>query len=118
MSRGVKSLEDRLPNSTLKPREEGLMYKLEILNPVAASEADGKVAFPAQRPSSLEGLTVGLIWNAKRGGLEALATAGELIRHKYNNVTLRTYEGSQPCSKELLGKAMAECDVFVGSTGD
>ena len=94
------------------------MYTLEILNPVAASQGDQMPAKAAARPRSLDGLTVGLVWNAKRGGLEALAKAGELISTRYSGVTLRTYEGSQPCRSELLERAIRECDIFIGSTGD
>jgi hypothetical protein len=94
------------------------MYTLEVLNPVALGQADDDVVAPAPRPATLDGLVVGLIWNKKRGGLEALARAGELIRTRYRGVTLRTYEGSQPCRPELLQQALRECDVFVGSTGD
>lgn len=94
------------------------MYTLEVLNPVAASEADDKLTNPGPRPNSLDGLTVGLLWNGKRGGQEALARAGELIQNRYSGVTLRSYQGSRPCSKELLEQALRECDVFVGSTGD
>ena len=94
------------------------MHTLEVLSPVAASEADGNLAAPAPRPTTLDGRVVGLIWNKKRGGLEALARAGELLQHHFSGVTLRTYEGSQPCRPEILQTALSECDVFIGSTGD
>jgi hypothetical protein len=41
-----------------------------------------------------------------------------LLTDRYRGVTLRTYDGSQPCRPELLQQALRECDVFVGSTGD
>ena len=94
------------------------MHTLELLSPVALGQADDKTATPAPRPATLDGLVVGLVWNKKRGGLEALARAGTLIRERYRDVTLRTYEGSQPCRPEVLQQALRECDVFVGSTGD
>ena len=94
------------------------MYALEVLNPTGASEADGKLASPAGRPESLDGLTVGLLWNGKRGGQETLAKAGELLQHRYTGVSLRTYQGSRPCARELLERAARECDVFIGSTAD
>ena len=94
------------------------MYTMEVLNPVAEAEGDKKISKPAQRPNSLDGLTVGLVWNAKRGGLEALTKAGELIANKFKGVSLRRYEGSQPCRKELIEQVIKECDVIVGSTGD
>ncbi len=94
------------------------MYTMEVLHPVAEAEGDKKVSRPAPRPNSLDGLTIGLVWNAKRGGLDALGKAGELISNKYSGVTVKRYEGSQPCKRELLEQAVRECDVFVGSTAD
>jgi hypothetical protein len=47
-----------------------------------------------------------------------LEKAGELARHKYSSATLRLYEGSQPCRKEIVDRALRECDVIIGSTGD
>jgi len=92
------------------------MYRLEVLDPVAAPPAAS--ARPAARAGSLDGLSVGLVWNKKRGGHEALQRAGELIRERYRGVTLRTYEGGQPCAPQLLEQASRECDAFVGATGD
>ena len=69
-------------------------------------------------PVSLDGLTLGLIWNAKRGGDVALVKAGELISDKYQNVKVNRYDSTRPCEKKLLARAMQECDVFIVSTGD
>jgi hypothetical protein len=96
------------------------MVTLEVRNPVATTESERQVkAFePAKRPRSLDNLTLGLIWNSKRGGEIALGHAGELIRGKYRNVKVIRYDGSMPCDKALLERAQAECDIVVGSTGD
>ena len=94
------------------------MFTLEVLNPVAQSEGEAKVSAIARRPVSLDGLTLGLLWNSKRGGEIALRKAGELISNKYKNVKVIRYDGSLPCEKELLERAKQECDVFVGSTAD
>lgn len=94
------------------------MFTLEVLNPVAQSEGETKVSAAARRPTTLNGLTVGLIWNSKRGGEVALTKAGELIASKYSGVTVKRYDGSMPCEKDLIARAKSECDVFVGSTGD
>ncbi len=72
----------------------------------------------ARRPRSLDGLTLGLLWNAKRGGEIALMKAGELISNKYQNVKVIRYDGSMPCDQEIMARAEQECDIFVGSTGD
>jgi len=94
------------------------MFTLEVLNPVAQSEGETKVSGAARRPRSLDGLTLGLLWNSKRGGEIALVKAGELVRNKYKNVKVIRYDGSMPCEKGLMERARQECDVFVGSTGD
>jgi hypothetical protein len=94
------------------------MYKLEILHPVGMNEAEGKRVMPAPRPVSLDGMRVGLLWNKKRGGLEALTHAGNLLRDRYRGLTTTLYEGSQPCREEVVERAARECDVVVASTGD
>ena len=94
------------------------MFTLEVLNPVAQSEGEITATGTARRPGSLDGLTLGLLWNSKRGGEVALVKAGELISNKYKNVKVIRYDGSMPCEKDLMERAKQECDVFVGSTGD
>ena len=96
------------------------MFTLEVLNPVAQSQGEtSKIAGKAaRRPRSLDGLTVGLLWNSKRGGDIALDKAGELVKNRYQNVRVIRYNGTMPCEKTLMERAKQECDVFVGSTGD
>jgi hypothetical protein len=94
------------------------MFTLEVLNPVAQSEGEIKVASAARRPRSLDGLTLGLLWNAKRGGEIALTKVGELISNMYQNVKVIRYDGSMPCDEEIIERATRECDIIVGSTGD
>ena len=94
------------------------MFNLEVLNPIAQSEGETKVSGAAPRPRSLDGLTVGLLWNSKRGGEVALVKAGELMRNKFKNVKVIRYDGSMPCEKDLMERAKRECDVFIGSSAD
>lgn len=94
------------------------MFTLEVLDPVAQNEGEAKVSGAAPRQRSLEGLTLGLLWNSKRGGEIALMKAGALVSNKYENVKVIRYDGSMPCDKELMARAMQECDIFIGSTGD
>ena len=96
------------------------MTTLEVLNPVAKTQAEQQVkAFePAQRQRSLDNLTLGLIWNSKRGGEVALEHAGRTLQARYKNLKVVRYDGSMPCDKTLLERAKEECDIFVGSTGD
>jgi len=94
------------------------MVTLEVLSPIGQNEGETKTSTAARRPHSLDGLTLGLIWNSKRGGDIALDKAGELIRDKFKNVNVVRYDGTMPCEKKLLEKAKQECDVFIGSTAD
>ena len=94
------------------------MYTLEVLDPVAQNEGETKVSGAARRPRSLDGLTLGLLWNSKRGGEVALMKAGELVSNKFKNVKVIRYDGSMPCEKELMERAKRECDVFIGSSAD
>ena len=96
------------------------MFTLEVLNPVARTEGETKrvVSKAARRSRSLDGLTLGLLWNSKRGGEIALDKAGELIRSRYKDVKVIRYDGTMPCEKQLMEKAKQECDIFIGSSGD
>ena len=94
------------------------MFTLEVLNPNAQTEGDIKVSGAARRSKSLDGLTLGLVWNGKRGGEVALKKAGDLIKNRYQDVNVVFYNGTQPCEKKLIAQAIKECDIFIGSTGD
>ena len=92
--------------------------RISVLNPVAerwGAEAPDPLA---PRLTSLEGKTLGLVWNAKPNGDVALKRAGELIAQRIPNVTVRFYSGSLPCPPELLERAAAECDAFISCTAD
>lgn len=94
------------------------MYELKVLNPEATSQGDLNISPPAPRPSTLDGKTVGLLWNDKRGGDVALRRMGKLIQERYRDVKVIAYKGPRGYPKPLLEKAFKECDVFIGSTGD
>lgn len=94
------------------------MTELRVLNPEAVSQGDLKIFPPAPRPPTLDGKTIGLLWNDKRGGDVALLKLGKLIQQRYKDVKLVHYQGPRGYPKSLLEKAFEECDVFLGSTGD
>lgn len=72
------------------------MFNLEILSPLGQNAGDSNIGVAARRPNTLDGLTLGLLWNSKRGGDIALAKAGELISRRYKNVKVIRYDGSMP----------------------
>ena len=94
------------------------MAEMKVLNPEAVRQGDVQVYEPAPRPSALDGRTVGLLWNDKRGGDVALRRAGQLLQERFQNVRVVPYQGPRGYPRTLLDKAFSECDVFVGSTGD
>ena len=94
------------------------MHTLEVLSPIASSAHDNSIGTAAPRPRTLDGLTLGLLWNSKRGGEVALVKAGQLLQERYRGLKVIRYDGSMPCDKELMERARSECDVFIGSTGD
>ena len=94
------------------------MYTLEVLNPDAVMQGQIETYGAAPREPTLAGKKVGLIWNAKRGGDVALDRVGEQIRERYPDIEVTRYNGNFPCAPDLLDKALEECDVFVGSSGD
>ena len=94
------------------------MYKLEVMNPVAPVLGDVEATPPAPRPDSLEGKTIGLVWNGKANGDVALKRAGELIRRSVPDVSLKFYSGALPTPKPVMDQAKTEVDVAIGCTAD
>ena len=91
---------------------------LEVLNPVADMPADSKSMKAAPRPTTLDGKTVGLYWNFKPGGKDALERVGEAIKARFKDVTVKMYSAPRPVPKSVLAAITSECDVVVGSTAD
>jgi hypothetical protein len=91
---------------------------LEVLNPVAELPAASRSVNPAPRPTTLDGKRVGLYWNYKPGGKDALERVGEAIKARFKDVTVKTYSAPRPVPKKVLDALVSECDVVVGSTAD
>ena len=94
------------------------MYSLDVLNPVAPVLGEVNATPMAPRPSSLEGKTIGLVWNGKANGDIALRRAGELIQQQVPSVKLKFYSGALPTPKFILDQTKAEVDVAIGCTAD
>ena len=72
------------------------MYELEIVNPVSPQQGEVSAFAYALRPSNLEGKVIGLMWNGKAHGDDALKRAGELIKERVPSVDVRFYSGALP----------------------
>src|SRR5579864_6904510 len=90
---------------------------LEVLNPTAESWGGTKSKL-APRPASLDGLTIGLLWNGKPNGDLALKHVGEVLQARFTGVEVKFYAGSIRFEKQLLDSAKAECDVVVTAVAD
>ena len=94
------------------------MQKIKVLNPVAPVLGDVDASPMATRPASLDGKTIGLVWNGKANGDVALKRAGELIQNSVPGVKLKFYSGALPTPKFIMEQAKGEVDVAIGCTAD
>ena len=94
------------------------MYQLEVVNPVSPQQGEVSAFAYAPRPSSLEGKVIGLMWNGKAHGDDALKRAGELIKQRVPSVDIRFYSGALPFPDPIRNKAISEIDVAIGCTAD
>ncbi|MCH9010207.1 MAG: hypothetical protein IIC21_06260 [Chloroflexi bacterium] len=94
------------------------MYEMKVVNPVAKVLGDVNATPLAPRPSSLEGKTIGLVWNGKANGDVALRRAGEILQEKIPGVTLKFYSGALPTPEFIMDKAKQAVDVAIGCTAD
>jgi hypothetical protein len=97
------------------------MTQLEVLNPVAVPVRHSVA--PAARPADLRGKTIGLYWNMKAGGDEALTRAEALLRERFPGSTFKRYHGSvgflmRHCTAEDSDRMAREVHAVVGTTAD
>jgi hypothetical protein len=91
-----------------------------LLDPTGMDErtTDGTLA---PRPTSLRGITVGLLDNTKVNATELLRGIGHDLANRYGAVDTRLYTKDYfgtPVKDELLGQIAEECDVLVTAVGD
>ena len=94
------------------------MYQLNVLNPVAPVLGEVNATPLAPRPSSLEGKTIGLVWNGKANGDVALKRAGELLQERLPGVSVKFYSGALPTPEFIMDQAKQEVDVAICCTAD
>ena len=102
------------------------MSRLTIVNPVAEPEAHAEGADrspPADRPGTLDGLTVALYWNGKQNGLPALERTREHLERMYKDIQFIDVFGELGGTNRYLSPgqlAMLEksADVAVCTSAD
>ena len=92
---------------------------LVVLDPtVEPLPADGVVA---DRPTSLDGLTIGLLANGKLNSVEMLIAIHDVLadRFEFGAVVERNkHNASRPCPDDIIDELVDRCDVVVTSSGD
>jgi hypothetical protein len=95
------------------------MHLLEVKSPVAEQRGVINSLNATQRPDSLNGKTVGLLWSGTHGGDLALNRAGEMIQERFTDVKVNFYSGGNyPAPPPIVKRAGEECDVVIGATAD
>lgn len=94
------------------------MYLLEVLNPVAQLRGVLEAESIKSRPPTLEGKTVGLLWNGYTTGDEVLKSLGETFGERFTDARAKFYIGGHPTPAPVLERAAEECDVVVGGFAD
>lgn len=95
------------------------MHLLEVLNPIGQQRGLMNSLPISPRPDTLDNKIVGLIWSGTHGGDLALNRTGEMIKERFDNVTVNFYTGGNyPTPPPIVQQAARECDVVIGATAD
>lgn len=95
------------------------MAKSEFLSPVVPPMVTKGTL--AARPETLNGKTVGFLWNHRQGGERMLALIEERLKEKYQlkgTVHRTKHYIGEVVSRETLQDIAATCDVVVTAIGD
>ena len=92
---------------------------LEILNPTAGP-AKGKVTM-ARRTGTLDGQTLGVIWNGRPYGDKVINAVVDQLRQKYSFETVvfrkKPFIGNV-APKEIQEEMINTCDIVITGVGD
>ncbi|MYA61637.1 MAG: hypothetical protein F4X94_03570 [Dehalococcoidia bacterium] len=92
---------------------------IAVLDPtVAPLPADGVVA---DRPTTLDGVTIGLLANGKMNSVEMLTALHDVLADRYDFggvVERNKMNASRPCPEDIIDEMVAKCDVVITSSGD
>ena len=92
---------------------------LVVLDPTVAPLPTAGVV--ADRPTTLDGLTIGLLANGKLNSEEMLTAIHDVLadRFEFGAVVERNKQNaSRPCPGDIIEELVDECDVVVTSSGD
>ncbi len=91
-----------------------------LLDPTGAGDRGTNTSLAA-RPSSLRGLTVGLLDNAKPNGATVLKAIGRELQERYGvreaRMFVKGYFGT-PVEENVIQRMLHNCDFAVAAIGD
>ena len=93
--------------------------RLTVLDPTV--EPIPVHAIVAQRPTTLNGKTVGLLANGKRNAHELLEAVYEVLSDSYElagAVVRNKGDASRPCPASIIEEMADQCDVVITASGD
>ncbi len=91
-----------------------------LLDPTGASDQETNTSL-APRPTSLKGLTVGLLDNAKPNGAVILRAVGRELQEKYGVREVRMFAKGYfgtPVEESVVQQMLHNCDFAVAAIGD
>ena len=93
--------------------------RLAVLDPTV--EPIAADAIVAERPTTLDGKTVGLLANGKRNSEEILQAVYDVLSDSYEfagAVTRNKGNASRPCPAPMVAEMADQCDVVITASGD
>ncbi len=91
-----------------------------LLDPTGARDQETNTSL-APRPTSLKGLTVGLLDNAKPNGAVILRAVGRELQEKYGVREVRMFAKGYfgtPVEESVVQQMLHNCDFAVAAIGD
>lgn len=91
-----------------------------LLDPTGDSGRDTNTSL-APRPQSLNGLTVGLLDNAKPNGATILRAVGRELQQRYGVREIRMFQKGYfgtPVEESVVNQMLHNCDFAVAAIGD
>ncbi len=95
--------------------QNGLVVLDPTVSPLAVEGA------LAERPTTLDGLSIGLLANGKLNSEEMLTAIHDVLadRFEFGGVVERNKRNaSRPCPGEIIDELVDACDVVITSSGD
>jgi hypothetical protein len=92
---------------------------MKLIDPTVPASTRASRRAPAL--ASLDGLTIGLLWNHKANGDKLLTETARLLQSRFGGKVLPMItktNASAPAPAEMLTNLSPECDYLITASGD